>query len=348
MSTRKPDAKFTALGQNALPGVYLPAQRSLIDLVLRNVALDWDLHRVYNQFYMYLIPNHLKPALIRLLRLSGAGVTAADLKLILLPPIDAYESEIDGEEVEDATLSIQEITHLDISGSVGWTIKIRELTDVLFPLRKKTDSEEPQDSWDAAAEAAPALPRALLPNLTHLSLALDASGPSQGSWRQLLALSSKASTITHLSLAFWPEPCLTPNARYSSVQSPQGGRINYSGTGPYSHSLDRDWSEAILVLRRLCRNFYELEYLDLTGCSRWHHALMAESDHDRVDWTGSWGKIGELRLYNGWTLGEDAMPSEQVAFSEAMETAARVEKHIRAMRAGKGRFINVERDRLPV
>ena len=328
-------------GQPILPGAYLPEKGSLIDLVLRNVAADWEFQRVYNQHHIYFLPDHLKPALIRLVSITQ-GVSLSDLQLILLPPTEVY----DDDELDDNASASQEVTCLDLSASLGRSIKLKEVTDFLFPARQGAKPEEPEDSWDAAAETKPSLPPVLLPNLTHLSLALDPNHASGGSWKQLLALASKTSNITHLSLAYWPDPCLTPGARYSSVTSPQGRNIPYSGTSYYSHSLDHDWSEALLVLRKLSRSLYELEFLDLTGCGAWFHALMAESDHDHVDWAGSWGKISELKLYTGWKPGEDALVSEQAAYAETTETAARVGKHIRAMRAGKGRFINVERDRL--
>lgn len=299
---------------------------------------------MYNQYHLYFLPNHLKAPLIRMIGILNGGVSAADLKLILLPPADIYEDDLIDEQ-----LSItREVTCLDLSASLGRSLKLKEVTELLYPTKQELENEELEDSWDTAAEAIPSLPRVLLPNLTHISLALDPQDVSGGSWKQLLAFSQKASNITHLSLAYWPEPCLTPRARYSSVSSPQGKTIAYSGTNYYSHSLDHDWSEALLILRKLSRSFYELEFLDLTGCARWFPALMAESDHDHVDWAGDWGKISQLRLWAGWKPTENAVIAEQSAFAEAMESAAKVEKHIIASRAGQGRFINVERDRLEV
>ncbi|KAJ4294848.1 hypothetical protein N0V88_005085 [Collariella sp. IMI 366227] len=53
-----------------------------------------------------------------------------------------------------------------------------------------------------------------------------------------------------------------PNARLATFVSPHTGRnVPVSGTGPYSHSLDDDWAEAVLLLRRLSRSLYGLEYL---------------------------------------------------------------------------------------
>jgi hypothetical protein len=114
----------------------------------------------------------------------------------------------------------------------------------------------------------------------------------------------------------------------------------------YSHAIDHDWSEALLILRTLSKNLYALEFLDLTGCCSWFYALMAETGHDFVNWADHWGKITELRLYTGWTPGPNALLSEKEKYTEAVQTARNVEKHVRTMRAGKGRFIVVERDSL--
>lgn len=303
--------------------------------------MDWGFHRVYNQYHLYFIPNHLKPALIRWITMAASdGLSVSDLRLILLPHPDIYAEE----ELEADASSNAQIGYLDLSGSLGRSIKLKELCDVLYPPKQAAIQDVPHDSWDAI-EDLPSLPRGLLPNLTHLSLALDPHFAKDVSWKHLLNMSSNMSSVTHLSLAYWPDPCLTPRALYSSVTTPEGRTIPYGGTSYYSHSLDHDWSEALLVLRILSKNLYALEYLDLTGCLSWAKALTMHSEHDFVDWTGFWGKITVIQLKNGWKLNEDAMPSEQIAYHEATETAGLVEKHIRTMRAGKGRTITVERER---
>ncbi|KAK7423468.1 hypothetical protein QQZ08_009037 [Neonectria magnoliae] len=328
------------LADSSLPGTYLPARGSLIDIVLQKLAYDWAFHRVYNQYHLYFVPNHLKAALIRFVGIASEdGLSLSDLKTILLPPPDTFEDD----ELESLTISYGEVNYLDLSGSIGRSLKLKDVGDLLFPTRDKL-STELQDSWDVP-ETILSPPRALLPNLTHLSLALDPRHASSASWKQLLALSSKLSSVTHLSLAYWPDPCLITRGRLSSVASPQGN-IPYSGTNLYSHSIDHDWSEALLVLRLLSKNLYALEFLDLTGCTPWFKALLAESEHDFIDWASNWGKVTELRLYTGLKLTDDAFPSERASYREAIEMARNVEKHIRAMRAGKGRFVVVERDRL--
>lgn len=288
------------------------------------------------------MPSHLKPALIRYIGVaSEAGISLSDLKSILLPPEDVYShGELDGQ-----SRSNSEITCLDLSASIGKSLKLKDVSDILFTKAENETTDEPQDSWEVV-DVSPSPPRLLLPNLTHLSLAIDPTSTRDVSWKQLLTLSSKLPSVTHLSLAYWPEPCLTPRAKFSTISSPQGRDIPYGGTNYYSHSIDHDWSEALLVLRMLSNNFYKLEFLDLTGCATWFKALRLKDDHDYVDWSGAWGKLTLLRLYTGWKLGVDAMVSDQTAYMEALDTARDVEKHIVAMRAGKGRFITVDRDRL--
>ncbi|KAF7559869.1 hypothetical protein G7046_g4298 [Stylonectria norvegica] len=320
------------LADAALPGTYLPDRGSLIDIVLHKLACDWEFHRVYNQYHLYFVPNHLKPALIRFIGIaSPEGLSLANLKAILLPPPDTFDED----ELETLMTSNTEVNCLDLLGSVGRSIKLKDLGDLLFHNRDHSSSVEPQDSWDVA-QSVPSPSRTLLPNLTHLSLALDPRYASSASWKHLLTLSSKLSTLTHLSLAYWPDPCFTPRARLASVESPQGNRIPYGGTNFYSHSLDHDWSEALLVLRMLSKNLYALEYLDLTGCSSWFQALMTESETDYVDWVGNWGKITRLRLYTGSDGLNAAKPSEVASFLDAVEMARNIERHIRAKRAGKG------------
>lgn len=280
---------------------------------------------------------------------SESLLSLSDLKIILLPQVpeegDGGEGEDEdyGSPLSPSSLN-EDITHLDLSNSIGRSIKLRDLSRFLFP--SESNYEEPLlDSWDSAE--APAIPRPLLPNLTHLSLAAHPETSALNSWRQLLALSTHFPTLTHLSLAFWPVPSLTPNTTYTKVVTAQGQTVQAGGTNPYSHILDDDWSEAILVLRKLSSNLYGLEYLDLTGCSPWFKALMASADGDRVDWVGAWGKVTHMVLATGYA----PPPRESLALStqyvEYVETAKGVERTIRSRRAGRGRFITVDRDAEP-
>ncbi|KAM4056945.1 tafazzin [Hirsutella rhossiliensis] len=331
---------FPGPAQATLPGAYMPAPGSFIDILLRRLALDWEAHRVYNQYHLYSLPSHLKTALIRYIGVAAEqGASVADLKVILLPPAGAYSDDDDDHTGRESTWNC-EISCLDLSGSIGRSLQPKDVSRLLFPLTTETGSEQVKDSWDAA-DPIPSPPRVLLPNLTHLSLALDPTTGQDASWKQLLALSSKLSAVTHLSLAFWPAPCQHRPRQHSFV-APFGGPESPEG-GPRD-SMDGDWSETLLVLRLLSRNLYRLEYLDLTGCVSWFEALKLENGHDFVDWVWAWGKLGVLRLYAGWTPGEDALPSERLAHGEAAKMARSIERHIVAKRAGKAMFITVEHD----
>ncbi|KAG7287073.1 hypothetical protein NEMBOFW57_006576 [Staphylotrichum longicolle] len=332
--------------QRALPGPSLPARESLIGMILRRFALDWEWQRVYCQYHLYELPTNLRIALIAyLVTYTAEGVSLRDLQAILLPPPDVPEYQ-DDPALAPSVVN-EHFTYLDLSGSIGRSIKFRELSDLLFPPKPKDD--DLQDSWDEPEQAPAGIPRLLLPNLTHLSLSLDPAYPHAVSWRQLLAFAAHLPGLTHLSLAFWPEPTLTPNAKLATVVSPETGRtVQYGGTGPYSHSLDDDWTEQVLLLRRLSRNLYGLEYLDLTGCGAWFPALWASAgEGDTIDWTGAWGKLTTLVMFPGYRLREDAEPEETSRYWEFVDYAKRVERHVRNQRAGKGRFLTVETCKRP-
>jgi len=136
------------------------------------------------------------------------------------------------------------------------------------------------DSWEQELDAnAPALTAALtsprFPNLTRLSLAKPGHFAS---WHQLLAASVSLSTLTHLSLAYWPIPNTTPNSKTAfmvngHVQIPLGGTNLYS-------TLHKQWQEPANILRRLSLNTYCLKWLDLEGCNEWLPALTWMGDDD--------------------------------------------------------------------
>ncbi|ROT40564.1 hypothetical protein SODALDRAFT_330293 [Sodiomyces alkalinus F11] len=352
------------LNFHKIPGTYSPDQGSLMDKLLRKMVSDWDFQSVYNRYYLPSLHSRVRSLLIEYLSLGGdRGVTVADLRSILLPAglvddedahannadvhADAHtQSQIPGaEKFPDAEIIAslnRDVYFLDLSGSLGRSITVKELTNTLFPPALQSSSETVQDSWDVAV--LPSLPQQLLPNLSHLSLAVSPSESPTVSWKQLLALAGKLPTLTHLSLAYWPEPSLTPNAKFTTVVGNQGRSYQYGGTGPYSHSLDDDWIEAIILLRKLSKSLYRLEYLDLTGCGTWFGALMQNSQGTQVDWTTDWGKIQTLRLRYGFGISEDTPLADGNELARVRSTAMQIEKHIVGQRAGKGRFIHVDRD----
>lgn len=310
-------------------------------MLLRKIALDWEFQRTYNVYYLYSLPDRLRMALISYIAMTyEPGLSLFDLKIILFPQVPEEHGEDYGPSLSPSTLN-EHITHLDLSTSVGKSIKLRELCHLLFPSESENE-ESVLESWDAAE--APTIPRPLLPNLTHLSLAASPETSALNSWKQLLNIASHLPTLTHLSLAFWPIPSLTPNSRFSKVVTPQGQTIQAGGTNPYSHTLDNDWSEAILILRKLSEKLYGLEYLDLTGCSSWLKALTATKDGDHVDWVGAWGKITHLVLNTGFAEPSEDSVSRRNEFLATVDKVRRVERKIRASRAGRGRVITVERE----
>ncbi|KAI0457767.1 tafazzin [Xylaria acuta] len=335
-----------------MPGVYAPVEGSLVDMILRRIALDWSQQRDWNRFYLYTLPSRLRSALLtNISEIYSSGVSLMDLRLVLSGPSGSELAEY-GLEPPDLNVLNSDIFYLDLTNSLSKSLSLKELHELLFGPKKATvpAGDAVQDSWDIPAPMAGSVE--LIPNLTHLSLGMDPGSAPSVSWKQLLSLAGKLTRLTHLSLAGWPEPSLTPNAKLAKVTSPTTGRsVQYGGTGPYSHVLDGDWTEAILILKRLSRLLYGLEYLDLTGCGDWIRALREESDGkfrvDFVDWSGDWSKITSLRLNSGYDLADDSSRGQVLRFAGWIDEAIAVEKHIRAQRSGRGRWITVEKDVLP-
>ncbi|PHH82482.1 hypothetical protein CDD82_5818 [Ophiocordyceps australis] len=316
-------ARLTARNPPALPDTYTAVRGSLVDIVLGRMALNWDFHGVHDQDYLYFIPNHLKHSLIRHIGLvARSGLSIRHLKAILLPPLDSHASHA-SHDGHDA-VSNSEITCLDLAGSIGQSLGLRELSNFLFPHVVHATPRELQESWDGA-EIPASPPRLLLPALRQLSLALTVPDSQKGGlWRHLLSLSAKLSCITHLSLAFWPVPSLGSQAlgATESIEAPR-------------------------ALRVLSHNLYRLECLDLTGCWSWFECLWQKDGADFIDWASDWGGVTMLRLRVGFTLPPDACLADRMTYKCAVEEAARVERHIVAQRAGRGHFITVLRDGVP-
>ncbi|KAH7035485.1 uncharacterized protein B0I36DRAFT_360841 [Microdochium trichocladiopsis] len=371
------DGTTSTLRALPLPGAYYPKEQSLIAMVLRRMAVDWDQQQDWNRFYIYTLPSRLRTALIAYIsELYHLGLNARDLRLILQgPPLDELEQY--GVAPPDLASLNEDVRDLDLTGSIGRMLSVKEVGDLLFPAAKAPEQDATVlESWDAPAPTA--APLRLLPNLTRLSLAIDPTIAKPPSWKHLLAIASKLNTVTHLSLVGWPEPSLTPNAKHTKVISPTTGQsVQYSGTGTYSHTLDDDWTEATLILRRLSGRMYSLEYLDLCGCADWFPALkyVVRDDGNSsacVDWAGDWGKISTLRLTSGYALpewqesswagqaaqrqgqgqegargGSRPTKAQIIKYDEWVRAASEVEKHIRVQRGGRGKWITVERDVLP-
>ncbi|MCJ1290519.1 hypothetical protein MMC34_002058 [Xylographa carneopallida] len=273
-----------------LPGIYLPAERSLVHQTLRSMARNWAWHLEYDQYYVATLPELLKQALLAYVTVySPHGTTRAALELLFLG--DAALADATGSEA---------VTHLDFSGAAV----LKDLSRIFEKQPPTSPSLEAPlsvpDTWDTPSPSPLHAPTIRFPTLTHLSLA----HPPSPSWRALLSALPHLRTLTHLSLAHWPAPSLTPNAQTATLASPTGS-VQYGGSAFYSAS-DGDWSEAAGLLRRLGRGTLCLKWLDLDGCVAWVAALGwtdAEGSGGGgggVDWAGSWRGVEIVRCAQGW------------------------------------------------
>jgi len=262
---------------------------------------------------------------------DGVGYQA--LKDLLISPVEEIvDKEIadeddtqagDWEEEIDGKLRghNDDFFRLDLGGSIGRSVGLKKLGNLLTA--KENNLSVP------------------LPHLTHLSL----SHPSPSvSWPKLLSITPHLRTLTHLSLAHWPPPSLTPNSSTTVFQSPHTHirDVQYGASNYYSRSLDGDYSEGAIVLKRLAMGCYGLEYLDLEGCGEWIGALVVERG-DGIDWGRMWNRLNMLVLRSGITLeSSPGFPSEGVNTPEkklyirARQETIEVGRHINKERKKKG------------
>ncbi|KAF2714434.1 hypothetical protein K504DRAFT_365659 [Pleomassaria siparia CBS 279.74] len=295
----------------------LPHNRSLAHHSLRTLALHWEELAEYEQHFLPTLPIHHKEALLSYLTRYGAKGCLDFRSLKTL-----FQNEKEG--ASDS----EDVRFLDLTGLLNKDFTLSDLSKCLktiaggiaelsigTPKRKEKAAVEVAESWED--EQANDTTRNILPlqisvpmfsNLMKLSLA-HPGAQSWASWTDLLALSPKLNTLTHLSLAYWPRPSTTPNAATTSMISKHSEPISLGGSHFYS-DLDDDWQEAANILRRFSLNTYCLKWLDLEGCT-WHRALTwdfptSEEEWVRAtsspspDWSAAWRQIEYLNLYQGW------------------------------------------------
>ncbi|MCJ1276516.1 hypothetical protein MMC21_004322 [Puttea exsequens] len=289
IKSRDPQENHEFTHSSVLPDLYLPGEGSLTATTLKALAANWSFHIEYDQYYLATLPVRYKQVLLHYLsRYAPHSVDIYSLELLFL----------DDFELAGAT-GADGFTHLDLSTSIGYSLKLSELKDLSTPKQNPNMTEELSDTtpetWDAPDAHASTLlhtrPVFLLPNLTHLSLA----HPSLATpWKSLIALTSCLNTITHLSLSHWPIPTLSPNSKTAYRETPTG-TVSYGASNYYS-AYDNDWSEAAAVLRRLSKGTYCLKWLDVTGCWPWVQALA----DDNIDWCGSWVGLETVVIGQGW------------------------------------------------
>lgn len=261
---------------------------------LRTFASNWQELAEYEQHYIASLPIPLREMMLSYLALYGerGDLDSKTFKILFQ----------DEKETEASVSAWEEVRFLDLSGLLcgAYTLKDLEkslhrktgigsaaaVTSSVADLSLSSTSKGKQkavpqiaESWEDEVDDLPPSPPSIplpnttlltpiFPNLTRLSLAHP--GPA-ASWADLLSISPHLKTLTHLSLAYWPRPSTTPNAATTSMVSPHGGTIALGGSHFYS-DLDDDWDEAANILRRLSKNTYCLQWLDLEGCM-WIPAL---------------------------------------------------------------------------
>ncbi|KAK3114268.1 hypothetical protein LTR53_007588 [Teratosphaeriaceae sp. CCFEE 6253] len=192
------------------------------------------------------------------------------LRLRLLSYLGAYGAPIDTAALQALTQGDEPLTQLDLSGLAGHgPLSIKKLAR-LFEAAKLASvpsaTEDVAESWDVDETLEnvllPSLATTRFHTLTHLSLSHP---PATAPWRDLLALSKHLPRVTHLSLAYWPRPTLTPNLATATVSSRHSPDVQAGGSHYYS-TLDGDYAEAAAILRQLSHHLLCLQWLDLEGC----------------------------------------------------------------------------------
>ncbi|KOC13427.1 hypothetical protein AFLA70_35g004440 [Aspergillus flavus AF70] len=303
-----------------LPGTMFPQRTSLLHMLLKSMAMHWVWHLEYDGQFLALLPSHIKVLLLSYIAIHARDQPLRGMMHGLRPLIEKHRPE--GDDIsQDSDL---EISRMDLSGALGRWMTWKQLTGELIVSAKpstvqRTMKEPIPVSWDDKLDEddGPAIagetifPKAVtqglrFENLRYLSLAHPI--PSATNWNSLINLLSRLSTITHLSLAHWPVPTVTPNAVNSRVRHPTQRSLTfaYGGTDTYS-SFENNWAEAAGILRRLCRATYCLKWLDLEGCGDWVPALNwdgvgpdGEAYASGPEWNGSWRDVEFVRLGPGW------------------------------------------------
>ena len=272
-----------------LPGIGSFGGKSLYSTALKQLGRDWQWHAHYDQYYIAILPVWMKQHLLTSIAHNNEHpLEIKDLQLLFL----------DETQLRNATGS-ETVTHLDLSRSL---INLKSLA--LYLTKKPFGSQASvsqatsgfpiPESWEDTPSPSISKPLSSLrfPCLTHLSLA-SLKSPS---WSALLSILPLTATLTHLSLAHWPIPCLTPNSSTAYTSSPPGN-IPHGGSNLYS-CFDNDFSEPVGIMRRLSKATYCLRWFDLSGCTNW--AVNVFETKDGPDWHGAWKGLETIRIQQSW------------------------------------------------
>lgn len=245
-------------------------------MTLKGLAINWEYLVEFEQHYLPTLPVWLKGLLLTYLSTYGPrnGLTISRMKMLFMEASEDLDAS-GGQELSQLDIGAllnEKFTLPDLNRYLN-AKPVPDVSDTLRDLKISPHVAENVpllDSWEVEADApklsAP-LSTSRFPNLTRLSLA---NAGEQASWGHFLRLSKHLSKVTHLSLAYWPTPSLTPNALTAEMVT-NHVRVSLGGTNLYS-GYDGDWQESASLLRRLSKNMYSLRWLDLEGC-KWHAAL---------------------------------------------------------------------------
>lgn len=313
-----------------LPGLQFPPKDSLQHAVMKSMAINWAWHLEYDNEFLMEIPSRLKLLILSYIATHASRSDSVSLThtldFLFAPP-------------EASAAEVGYVTRLDLSGAIGNWISMKTLSKQLLLSRKETnapvmtsekiipaswdDSEGSieDDELEAHSLSSPQSPLFKIPsqflrfpNLRYLSFAHPRR--TAASWGSLLNLLSHISTLTHLSLAHWPLPTLTPNLINERITHPTMRSLSFAAGGTDTYSADENnWIEALNILRRLSRATYCLKWLDLEGCGEWFEALSWDGRtlHDDEPfqtlssaWNSSWRDVEWIGLGPGW------IPSQKV------------------------------------
>lgn len=290
---------------------------SLMHYTLKTVVQQWDM-----------LDEEDYPALAEL---------TLRLRLQLLSYMCVNGPTIGIEAFEALTQGWEKVSHLDLSGLVGHnTLTLPRLTKRFRPVQHKVEQSAVDvvaESWEDEDTVENLLDTGLSPSrfshLTHLSLSHP---PPTILWRDLLAFTKHTHQITHLSLAYWPRPTLTPNLSTTTMSSQHGVDLVAGGSHIYS-ALDQDLNEPAALLRQLSTNLLRLQWLDIEGCTTWAPALallatlpeLHSSAESPDNWSSSgaaafsvltdaWKNLNYINIAQGWLptyAGLKALPTQQ-------------------------------------
>lgn len=306
-----------------LPGAAFPRRDGLLHMVLKAMAINWDWHVEYDGVFLAGLPAQIKVLLLSYVavyyysRDKGNWLQQGRMQG-LRPLFLVSDGSVGGYDDPAVNETDSEVSRLDLGSALGRWLTLKQLTSELVASAKpksesRKQTRKPQDtvpaSWDEEEDehgcnsAQPSfLPKSLNPatrfeKLRSLSLAHPT--PPSADWNHLINLLSHLSTITHLSVAYWPIPSLTPSSIYN-VTDPSATENNYT--------------EAAIVLRKLSRVTYCLKWLDLEGCADWIRALCWEEVGPDGESYGSTGNVwnGPWRNIESVGLGPGFLPSADV------------------------------------